>query len=1004
MNEIKIRGARENNLKNIDLDIPKNKLVVITGVSGSGKSSLAFNTIYAEGQRRYVESLSSYARQFLDMQRKPDVDLIEGLSPAISIEQKTTSKNPRSTVGTVTEVYDYLRLLWARVGVPHSPVTGLPIKSQTVAEMVEWTMKLPPATKIYVMAPLVRDRKGEYRKEIAFLIKQGYQRALIDGKMTELDRAPALDKNKKHNIFVIVDRLVVPNTIAPPVDFPPPLRRGSPVLSRTAGGGLNKPKKQIDSDNLTDEPTPRAPQTSAGATPAARAGADSEAEEFISRLTASFESSLRLVPGSVLVRRLDTNEDILYSQNYACPVSGFTVPKIEPRLFSFNAPIGACSECDGLGVQLKMDPALIVPDDTKSLRDGAIAAWSRGGMLTQYEHVLEGVCKHYKIPMSKPWRTLTQDQRNLILYGSGDTPVRINWSGWEYEKPFEGVIPNLERRWRETESNMAKEFFEKFQTQTPCPACHGKRLNVQALCVKVNGLDIMDASDMPVSQSLEWFRGLPDHLTAKENEIARTILREIISRLEFLANVGLGYLTLSRMAGTLSGGEAQRIRLASQIGSGLTGVLYVLDEPSIGLHQSDNDKLLDTLRMLRDKDNTVIVVEHDEDAMLAADYLIDIGKRAGVHGGNLVAAGAPGDIMKNPESLTGQYLSGVKSIPVPARRRAGSGAVIKIKGARANNLKNINVEIPLGTFTVLTGVSGSGKSTLLLDTLYPAIMRALYNSRPAAGAHDSVAGIENIDKVVDIDQSPIGRTPRSNPATYTGLFDHIRNFYAGLPEAKTRGYAAGRFSFNVKGGRCEACQGDGLIRIEMNFMPDIYVECDVCHGSRYNDETLKVKYKDKSIADVLNMTVDEAYRFFINVPQIKNKLELLRKVGLDYIKLGQSAVELSGGEAQRVKLSKELSARSTGRTLYILDEPTTGLHFDDIKQLLEVLQELTDQGNTVVVIEHNLEVIKSADYIIDLGPGGGNAGGRVCATGTPESVAKNPESLTGKYLKKHLKK
>jgi excinuclease ABC subunit A len=947
MNHIKIRGARENNLKNIDLDIPKNQLVVITGVSGSGKSSLAFNTIYAEGQRRYVESLSAYARQFLDMQRKPDVDLIEGLSPAISIEQKTTSKNPRSTVGTVTEIYDYFRLLWARVGVPHSPVTGAPIASQTIPEMVEWTLRLPAGTKVYVMAPLVRMRKGEYKKEMAFLVKQGYQRAIIDGELANLENPPALDKNKKHNIFVIVDRLELP----------------------CRGGKSSAP---------TDS-------------------------EFVSRLSASLESSLRLVPGSVLVRRLDTGEDILYSTEFACPVSGFTVPKIEPRLFSFNAPIGACNQCDGLGVQINMSVDLVIPDPTLSLREGAIAPWSRGGMLTQYEHVLEGLAKHFKIPMSKPWRALTPEQQELVLYGSGDVPVHINWNGYEYNKPFEGVIPNLERRFRESESNMMKDYLAKFQAQTPCPACHGKRLNVQALCVKVNGLDIMDAAEMPVGRSLEWFRELPAKLTPKQNDIGRVILREITSRLEFLANVGLGYLTLSRNAGTLSGGEAQRIRLASQIGSGLTGVLYVLDEPSIGLHQSDNDKLLDTLKTLRDKDNTVIVVEHDEDAMMSADYLIDIGRNAGVHGGNIVAAGKPADVIKNKDSLTAQYLSGAKKIETPAVRRAGTGENITLRNARANNLKNIDVEIPLGKLVALTGVSGSGKSSLLLNTLYPAAMRALHGSKLEVGAHDKITGLEHIDKVVDIDQSPIGRTPRSNPATYTGLFTHIRDFFAALPESKARGYAPGRFSFNVKGGRCEACQGDGSIKIEMNFLPDIYVECDQCRGARYNDETLKVKYKDKSIADVLNMTVDEAYRFFINVPLIKNKLELLRRVGLDYIKLGQSSLELSGGEAQRIKLSKELAARSTGNTLYILDEPTTGLHFEDIKMLLSVLHELADAGNTVIVIEHNLEVIKTADWVIDLGPGGGDAGGNIVATGTPDAVAKNPASPTGKYLKKYLK-
>ena len=906
-NVIKIRGARENNLKNVDLDIPKHKLVVFTGVSGSGKSSLAFNTIYAEGQRRYVESLSSYARQFLDMQKKPDVDLIEGLAPAISIEQKTTSKNPRSTVGTVTEVYDYMRLLWARIGVPHSPVTGLPIKSQTVAEMVDWTMKIPADTKIFIMAPLVRERKGEYRKELAFLVKQGYQRAIIDGELVDLSAVGALDKNKKHNIFVIVDRLQMP-----------PL--------------------------------------------------DSDTEEFRSRLYSSFEGSLRLVPGAVLVRRLDTNEDTLYSQSYACPVSGFTVPKIEPRLFSFNAPMGACQNCDGLGVQLNMSPDLVVPDPSKSILGGAIAPWSRGGMLSQFEHLLDALHKKFKIPLSKPWHTLTQEQKDLILYGSGDETIKINWNGFVYEKPYEGVIPNIERRWRESESEAMRTELSKYQSEKPCPVCHGKRLNIQALCVRINGADIMDVCDMPVDDSLAWFRDLPNHLSQKDNDIARIVLREITDRLYFLQNVGLGYLTLSRMAGTLSGGEAQRIRLASQIGSGLSGVLYVLDEPSIGLHQADNDKLLETLKMLRDKDNTVIVVEHDEDAMRAADYLVDIGRGAGINGGNVIAHGTPAQVIKNKDSITGQYLSGVRRIDVPKKRRTGNGKSIVVSGARENNLKNIDVEFPLGKFIALTGVSGSGKSTLLLNTLYPALMRSLYNSKLETGAHDIIRGMENVDKVVDIDQSPIGRSPRSNPATYTGVFGDIRDFFAALPEAKSRGYGPGRFSFNVKGGRCEACQGDGQIKIEMNFLADVYVECDCCHGSRYNEETLAVKYKGKSIADVLNMTVEEAYRFFVNVPKIAKKLELLKRVGLDYIKLGQSSLDLSGGEAQRIKLSKELAARSTGETIYILDEPTTGLHFEDIKMLLSVLHELVEQGNTVIVIEHNLEVIKTADWIIDLGP------------------------------------
>ena len=939
---IKIRGARENNLKNIDLDLPKNKLVVFTGVSGSGKSSLAFNTIYAEGQRRYVESLSSYARQFLDMQKKPDVDLIEGLAPAISIEQKTTSKNPRSTVGTVTEIYDYLRLLWARIGVPHSPVTGLPIKSQTVAEMVDWTMKIPSGVKIFILAPLVRERKGEYRKELAFLVKQGYQRAIIDGELVDLSAVPVLDKNKKHNIFVIVDRLQMP--------------------------------------------------------------ANADDEEFRSRLYSSFEGSLRLVPGSVLVRRLDTNEDTLYSQTYACPVSGFTVPKIEPRLFSFNAPMGACQNCDGLGVQLNMSPDLVIPDPTKSILGGAIAPWSRGGMLSQFEHLLDALHKKFKIPLSKPWHTLTQEQKDLVLYGSGDEPIRINWNGFVYEKPYEGVIPNIERRWRESESEAMRAELAKYQSEKPCPICHGKRLNIHALCVRINGADIMDVCDMSVDDSLCWFQDLPNHLSQKDNEIARIVLREITDRLYFLQNVGLGYLTLSRMAGTLSGGEAQRIRLASQIGSGLSGVLYVLDEPSIGLHQSDNDKLLETLKMLRDKDNTVIVVEHDEDAMRSADYLVDIGRGAGINGGNVIAAGTPEQVIKNKDSITGQYLSGARKIDVPKQRRTGNGKSIVVQGACENNLKNITVEFPLGKFIALTGVSGSGKSTLLLNTLYPALMRALYNSKLETGRHDVIRGMENVDKVVDIDQSPIGRSPRSNPATYTGVFSDIRDFFASLPEAKARGYTSGRFSFNVKGGRCEACQGDGQIKIEMNFLADVYVECECCRGSRYNEETLAVKYKGKSIADVLNMTVEEAYRFFVNVPKIARKLELLKRVGLDYIKLGQSSLDLSGGEAQRIKLSKELAARSTGETIYILDEPTTGLHFEDIKMLLSVLHELVEQGNTVIVIEHNLEVIKTADWIIDLGPTGGAGGGQLIAAGVPEDIAACEESKTGQYLKKYLEK
>lgn len=934
---ITIRGAREHNLKNVDLDIPKNKLVVITGVSGSGKSSLAFDTIYAEGQRRYVESLSVYARQFLDMQSKPEVDFISGLSPAIAIEQKTTSKNPRSTVGTITEIYDYMRLLWARVGVPYSPITGLPIKAQTIADMVNTAMNLPKGTNVLILAPSIIQRKGEFKKELLFLAKQGYQRVIIDDEIYKLDEVSTLDKNKKHSISVVIDRITL-------------------------------------SDDSNE------------------------------RLYASFEASLRLVKSVSVLKRLDTNEEILFSQDFACPVSGFSVPKIEPRLFSFNSPLGACSECDGLGFRLKISPDLVIPDENLSIRSGAIAPWSRNGILTQNEHLIEAVAKQYKIPMNKPWKSLTNEMKDLILYGTGDNEVKINWNGYSYSKPFEGVIPNLERRYRETESNWAKEDLSKYQISDICPVCHGKRLNIKALAVKIDGFDISDATSLSVDNLIKWIKSLENKLSAKDKEISSVIVREIQQRLKFLQNVGLGYLTIDRISGTLSGGESQRIRLASQIGSGLTGVLYVLDEPSIGLHQRDNDKLIGTLKDLRDKDNTVIVVEHDEDTMKAADYLIDVGLGAGVNGGNIIAAGTPDDVEQNKDSLTGRYLAGETFIETPKSRRNGNGKKITIKGACQHNLKNIDLDIPLGKFVCITGVSGSGKSSLILNTLYPAIMKSLYHSRIPVGKYKSIEGLNNIDKIIDIDQSPIGRTPRSNPATYTGVFTAIRDFYASLPEAKARGYDAGRFSFNVSGGRCEACQGDGVIKIEMHFLPDVYVACEKCKGQRYNEETLKVKYKDKSIADVLNMTVEEAYKFFFNIPTIKNKLEFLMRVGLSYIALGQSSLTLSGGEAQRIKLSKELSRASTGRTLYVLDEPTTGLHFVDIKLLLNVLQELVDNGNSVLVIEHNMDVIKSSDYVIDLGPEGGECGGEIVATGTPEEVAKNPKSYTGKYLKNYLKK
>ncbi|MDR0448961.1 MAG: excinuclease ABC subunit UvrA [Rickettsiales bacterium] len=936
MKYISIRGARENNLKNLNIDIPKNKLVVITGVSGSGKSSLAFDTIYAEGQRRYVESLSSYARQFLDMQKKPELDSIEGLAPAISIEQKTTSHNPRSTTGTVTEIYDYMRLLWARVGIPYSPMTGKPISSQTIQQMADQTMALPAGTKIFIMAPLVRERKGEYRKELAFLAKQGFRRAIIDGKTyDDITAAPVLDKNKKHTISVIVDRMVV-------------------------------------------------------------------SADMRERLALSLEASFRLVPNIVMVQRLDTDEDILFSSIFACPESGFSLPEIEPKMFSFNAPAGACPECSGLGVLFKMSPELVIPNPTLSIRGGAIAPWSRGGMITQYEHIVEALSKAFGIPLSKPWKSLSAQQQNMILYGTGETPVAINWNGYEYSKPFEGVIPNLERRYKESDSSFMKYELEKYQTQTSCQMCGGKRLGVKSLCVKIGGLDISETTAMSITKALDWFAALPGKLPKSSATIAAPILREITDRLNFLADVGLGYLTLDRTAGTLSGGESQRIRLASQIGSGLSGVLYVLDEPSIGLHQRDNERLLKTLYQLRDKDNSLIVVEHDEDTMRAADWLIDIGPGAGAMGGHIVSQGLPSEVVADKNSLTGQYLSGAKKIPVPARRRKGSGESIKIVGAAENNLKDLTAEIPLGKFVCITGVSGSGKSTLITDTLYPAVMRNIYGSKVRAGKHKSIAGLEHVDKVVDIDQSPIGRSPRSNPATYTGLWNPIREFFAALPMAKARGYAPGRFSFNVKGGRCEACQGDGVKRIEMHFMADVYVECDACKGRRFNSDTLEVKYNDKNIADVLDMSVFDAYKFLANVPAIRKRLEKLREVGLDYISLGQSSLELSGGEAQRVKLAKELAHVSTGRTLYILDEPTTGLHFADVEMLLESLHKLVDSGNSVVVIEHNLEVIKTADHIIDLGPEGGDAGGQIVACGTPEEIIKNKSSETARFLKRYL--
>jgi len=931
---IEIKGAREHNLKNIDISIPKNKLTVVTGLSGSGKSSLAFDTIYAEGQRRYVESLSAYARQFLELMKKPDVDSIEGLSPAISIEQKTTSHNPRSTVGTVTEIYDYMRLLWARAGTPYSPATGLPIESQTVSQMVDKIEEFPIGTKLLLLAPIARGKKGEFKKEFDALQRQGYQRLKIDGEMYTIEEVPSLNKNLKHDIEVVIDRLVIK-------------------------------------------------------------------EGMSERLAQSLETGLKLSDGIVYVEKADSGERTVFSSKFACPVSGFTIEEIEPRLFSFNNPFGACPHCDGIGAKLYMDPELIIPNPNLSLNKGAIAPWD-GFRSSFHNQAITSLCDFLNISPATPWKDLPEKAKEIILYGSGNVCVPMYYSSFVSDKPFEGVIPNMERRFLETDSSWVREEFSKYQSAAPCEFCHGKRLNPEALAVKICGLDIMDASDMSIKKAREWFMGVEEQLTPKKAEIAHKILKEIIDRLTFLNNVGLDYLTLSRQSGTLSGGEAQRIRLASQIGSGLTGVMYVLDEPSIGLHQRDNDRLLETLTRLRDIGNTVIVVEHDEDAIRSADYLVDMGPGAGEQGGFVTAKGTVEEVLHNPNSLTAQYLNGTRQIEVPAKRRKGNGKFVGVKGARTNNLKNVELKIPLGTFTCVTGVSGGGKSSLILETLFKGLNKELNGSREQTGVYDKIIGLENIDKIIDIDQSPIGRTPRSNPATYTGLFTYIRDWFAGLPEAKARGYSAGRFSFNVAGGRCEACKGDGVTKIEMHFLPDVYVECDVCKGKRFNRETLEVKYKDKSIADVLDMTVDEAHKFFDAIPSIRNRLELLQKVGLGYIHLGQQATTLSGGEAQRIKLSKELSRRATGKTLYILDEPTTGLHFEDINRLLKVLHTLVEQGNSVVVIEHNLDVIKTADYIIDIGPEGGDGGGRIIAQGTPEQVAKVKESYTAKYLKQKL--
>jgi excinuclease ABC subunit A len=939
---ISVRGAREHNLKNVDLMIPRDKLIVFTGLSGSGKSSLAFDTIYAEGQRRYVESLSAYARQFLEMMQKPDVDQIDGLSPAISIEQKTTSKNPRSTVGTVTEIYDYMRLLWARIGVPYSPATGLPIESQTVSQMVDITLALPEKTRLYLLAPVVRGRKGEYRKELADFQKKGFQRVKINGAFYEIEDAPVLDKKYKHDIDVVVDRIVVRPDMA-------------------------------------------------------------------ARLAESFETALELADGIAITEYADEKDEkgaekrLTFSAKFACPVSGFTIPEVEPRLFSFNNPFGACPACDGIGHEMRVDPVLIIPDESLTLKRGAIAPWAKSTS-PYYGQTLEALSRHYDFKMTTPWRDLHEIARDVILYGSKGEAVRMAYDdglrAYEVRKPFEGVITNLERRYKETESDWSRDEISRYMSATPCAACGGKRLKPEALAVKIAGHDIGDITRLSVLDAEAWFTQLPAQLNDKHNEIAARILKEIRDRLRFLLDVGLEYLTLSRGSGSLSGGESQRIRLASQIGSGLTGVLYVLDEPSIGLHQRDNERLLGTLKRLRDLGNTVIVVEHDEDAIMQSDYVVDVGPGAGIHGGEIVAKGTPEQVMNDPASLTGQYLTGKMAVKTPSRRRKPEKArMLRLVGARGNNLKDVTAEIPLGTFTCITGVSGGGKSTLVIDTLYKAVARKLNGAMDHPAPHDRLEGLEHLDKVIDIDQSPIGRTPRSNPATYTGAFTPIREWFAGLPEAKTRGYQPGRFSFNVKGGRCEACQGDGVIKIEMHFLPDIYVTCDVCKGKRYDRETLEVKYRDKSIADVLDMTVEEARELFKAVPSIRDKMVTLARVGLDYVKVGQQATTLSGGEAQRVKLSKELSKRATGRTLYILDEPTTGLHFHDVSKLLEVLHELVEQGNSVVVIEHNLEVIKTADWIIDMGPEGGDGGGMIVAQGTPEDVAACEQSHTGRFLR-----
>ena len=1005
LTHIKVKGAREHNLKGIDIDLPRDKLIVITGLSGSGKSSLAFDTIYAEGQRRYVESLSAYARQFLEMMQKPDVEHIEGLSPAISIEQKTTSRNPRSTVATVTEIYDYMRLLWARAGIPISPATGEPITAQTVSQMVDRVMMLKEKTRFYLLAPVVRGRKGEYRKELAEWQKAGFTRVRVNGEFYDIEETPKLDKKYKHDIEVVVDRLVVREGMEQRLadSFETALRLADGIAFVDLAEGTVAeamasplpPAGGAGGGSEMDMPTPN----------------PSREREGLKEASALFkpEPGVAEATGGKMKGTGLPDNRIVFSERFACPVSGFTIEEIAPRLFSFNAPQGACPACDGLGEKQYFDPQLIVPNPALTLKEGAVVPWAKSNPPSPYYmQVLGSIAKHFEFSLETPWQDLSEHHRDVILNGTQGLPVTLKFQdgrkSYEVKKPFEGVVGNLNRRMLQTESAWMQEELSKFQAAAPCEVCHGARLKPEALAVKIAGEDISISSRRSVGDALEFFEGLADKLDTTQRQIAEPILKEIIERLGFLNNVGLDYLNLDRTSGTLSGGESQRIRLASQIGSGLSGVLYVLDEPSIGLHQRDNDRLLTTLKRLRDLGNTVIVVEHDEDAIRSADHVVDIGPGAGVHGGEIIANGTLKQILKNKKSLTAQYLNGTKEIEVPAKRRKGSGKKLTVHGAQANNLQEVTASIPLGTFTCVTGLSGSGKSSFTIDTLYAAAARTLNGARMIAGKHDKITGLEYCDKVIDIDQSPIGRTPRSNPATYTGAFTNIRDWFAGLPEAEARGYKPGRFSFNVKGGRCEVCRGDGLIKIEMHFLPDVYVTCEECGGKRYNRETLEVKFKGKSIADVLDMTVEDAVSFFKAVPPIRDKMAMLYEVGLGYIKVGQQATTLSGGEAQRVKLAKELSKRSTGQTLYILDEPTTGLHFEDVRKLLQVLHRLVEQGNSVIVIEHNLDVIKTADHILDLGPEGGVRGGRVVAEGTPEEVAKVKGSYTGQYLKDMLGK